>query len=1254
MSIANPVRYDVSRLSEMDLHLFNEGTHARLYDKLGSHVMSAPDGETGTYFAVWAPDAARVAVMGDFNGWDRGSHQLQICGSSGIWEGFIPAVGHGAIYKYSITSRFGGRMLEKADPFAFRQEVPPRTGSLVWALVDAFSDTAWRSAKRRNALAQPMSIYELHIGSWRRVPGEGERPLTYRELAAELPDYVARLGFTHVELMPVMEHPFGGSWGYQLTGYFAPTSRYGDPEDFMALVDALQARGIGVILDWVPSHFPADQHGLGEFDGTHVYEHADERLGFHPDWKSLIFNYGRHEVSSFLLSNACFWLDRYKVDALRVDAVASMLYLDYSRKAGEWIPNEYGGRENLGAIKFLRRLNETVHKQFPDGLTIAEESTSWPMVSRPTYVGGLGFDMKWDMGWMHDTLKFFAHDPVHRKYHHGQLTFRAIYAFTENFVLPLSHDEVVHGKGSLLDKMPGDLWQKFANLRLLYAYMFGTPGKKLLFMGGEIAQWREWGHERSLDWHLLQEGPFHAGMRRLITDLNRLYREEPAMHEMDTNPEGFEWIDCNDAEQSVLVFFRRARSSDALVLVVCNFTPRVRPGYRVGLPRGGAWREVLSSDAQAYGGSGVSNGPAVTTELVSSHGRAHSAELTLPPLGVVFLVHDGVTSTERPLGAVHLGEGRTSFRVWAPRAELVRLAIGDGKRHVDLTPERGGYHAAIVEQAPPGTRYRYQMDEEMELPDPASRLQPEGVHGPSEVVDLGRRSETAWAGRALSSFVTYEIHVGTFTPEGTFDAAAARLDELRDLGITAIEIMPVAAFPGARNWGYDGAYPFAVQASYGGPYGLRRFVDACHARGIAVIVDVVYNHMGPEGTYLAKYGPYFAERYQTLWGGALNFDGEHSDEVRRFFIESALWLVTDLGVDALRLDAVKAVIDMSPRPFLEELGEAIHRRAAELGRVVHVIAEGDANDARLVLPSLGGGFGLDGMWSEDFHHALHALLTGERAGYYEDFGRVEDLAKVYRQGFALTGEVSRWRKRRHGRSPAGLDAKRLVVFAQNHDQAGNRPAGERLAALVSFASQKLAAAATLLAPSLPLLFMGEEYGETAPFLFFVSHGDAALVEAVRRGRAQELAGFGFAGEPVDPALEETFLRSKLGWEKRREGRHAALLAMHKELIRLRRDVPAVAACGFAEAEAVAFEEEKILLLTRRHGPTGTEAALVLAFGEEPVTLTVPLSAGRWAALFESADGRWDGPGAAWPEGIVAGGGSVRLTFAPRSAVLFAK
>ncbi|MDO8531385.1 MAG: 1,4-alpha-glucan branching protein GlgB [Dehalococcoidia bacterium] len=629
------VRYDVTLLSPGDLHLFNEGSHCRLYQALGAHPLSV-GGEDGTYFAVWAPGATQVSVTGEFNGWNRASHLLRPCGQSGIWEGFVPGVGEGAVYKFNVVSRHGGYSVDKADPFAFHTETPPRTASIVWDAAYAWGDQAWMDTRRRrNAREAPIAIYEVHVGSWMRVPEEGNRSLTYREMAPRLAEYVQRMGFTHVEFLPVMEHPFYGSWGYQTTGYFSPTSRYGAPEDFMYLVDYLHQQGIGVILDWVPSHFPSDEHGLAFFDGSHLYEHADPRKGFHPDWKSSIFNYGRHEVRSFLLSSALFWLDRYHADGLRVDGVASMLYLDYSRKEGEWIPNEYGGRENLEAISLLRRLNEEVYKSHPDVQTFAEESTAWPMVSRPTYVGGLGFGTKWDMGWMHDTLLYMSKDPVYRRHHHNALTFRMLYAFTENFVLPLSHDEVVHGKGSLLGRMSGDDWQKFANVRLLLGYMYAQPGKKLLFMGDEFGQWREWEHESGLEWHLLAYAP-HQGLQRWVEDINRLYRNERALHDLDFDSAGFEWIDGGDAAQSVLTFLRKGREPGQSMLVACNFTPVPRHGYRVGVPRPGFWREMLNSDGAEYGGSGAGNAGGVDATPVAWHGRPFSLSLTLPPLAVLF------------------------------------------------------------------------------------------------------------------------------------------------------------------------------------------------------------------------------------------------------------------------------------------------------------------------------------------------------------------------------------------------------------------------------------------------------------------------------------------------------------------------------------------------------------------------------------------------------------------------------------------
>jgi 1,4-alpha-glucan branching enzyme len=635
------VKYNVSLLTDHDIYLFKEGNHFKLYDKLGSRLMTV-DGKQGTLFAVWAPNADKVSVIGDFNDWDKKSHPLSVrWDGSGIWEGFIPSIGHGTVYKYYIVSRYNNYKVEKSDPFAFHCETPPKTASIVWEMSHKWDDSEWMKKRRlSNALNAPISIYEIHLGSWRRVPEEGNRYLTYREIAHYLADYVKEMAFTHVEFLPVMEHPFYGSWGYQTTGHFAPTSRYGIPQDFMYLVDYLHQNGIGVILDWVPSHFPDDVHGLVYFDGTHLYEHADPQKGYHPDWKSYIFNYGRNEVRNFLISSALFWLEKYHIDGFRVDAVASMLYLDYGRKEGEWIPNKYGGKENIEAIDFLKRFNEMVYTNYPDVQTIAEESTAWPMVSRPSYVGGLGFGMKWNMGWMHDTLDYFSTDPIFRKYHHNQLTFSIWYAFSENFVLPLSHDEVVHGKGSLFGKMSGDEWQKYANLRLLYGYMYGHPGKKLLFMGVEFAQWKEWNHDESLEWHVLQD-PFHQGVQRWVRDLNHLYKAEPALYELDFSIEGFEWIDFHNWEQSIISFMRKGRSSDEPVLVICNLTPVPRYNYRVGVPKGGFWKEVLNSDAKIYSGSGHGNSGGLETSPVPAHGKYHSLSITLPPLGILFFKHAG-------------------------------------------------------------------------------------------------------------------------------------------------------------------------------------------------------------------------------------------------------------------------------------------------------------------------------------------------------------------------------------------------------------------------------------------------------------------------------------------------------------------------------------------------------------------------------------------------------------------------------------
>jgi 1,4-alpha-glucan branching enzyme len=623
-----------STLSEFDLYLLAEGTHTRAYEKLGAHL-SERNGHRGVQFAVWAPNAERVSVIGDFNRWNSSADVMRPS-SAGVWEGFVTDIGPGAVYKYHVESRDRRYSVDKADPYGFAAEIRPRTASCVWDLQDySWLDHSWMANRaKNNSLNSPISIYELHLGSWKRVSEEANRWLTYREMAPLLADYVHDAGFTHVELMPIMEHPFDGSWGYQIIGYFAPTSRFGTPSDFMYLIDYLHRKGIGVILDWVPAHFPKDEAGLGYFDGSHLYEHADPKQAEQPDWNTFVFNYGRNEVQNFLISNALFWFDKYHIDGLRVDAVASMLYLDYGKREGEWIPNRYGGRENIEAVHFMRSVNERVYESYPDVMMIAEESTAWPQVSRPTYLGGLGFGFKWNMGWMHDMLDYISQDPVFRSYHHNEITFSLIYAFSENFVLPFSHDEVVYGKGSMLRKMPGDEWQKFANLRLLYGFMFGHPGKKLLFMGDEFGQWSEWNHEASLEWDLLKN-PLHAGLLRWVRDLNTLYRGQPSLHEFDFNAAGFEWVDCKDSQRSIISFLRRGPSAEDQTLFVCNFTPVVRENYRVGVPLEGSWKEVLNSDAPLYGGSGQGNFGGLSTIPLPIHGRSFTLNMRLPPLGVV-------------------------------------------------------------------------------------------------------------------------------------------------------------------------------------------------------------------------------------------------------------------------------------------------------------------------------------------------------------------------------------------------------------------------------------------------------------------------------------------------------------------------------------------------------------------------------------------------------------------------------------------
>ena len=638
----DPYRFP-SMLSDFDLLLLGEGTHYRAYQKLGAHLDTL-EGVSGVRFAVWAPNARRVSVVGDWNGWDGRVHPMRCHPGNGLWEIFIPGLGVNALYKFEIVSARGGPITLKSDPVAFAFEVAtPPTASVVTDLEYAWGDAEWMASRAaRNALDAPLSIYEVHLGSWMRIPEEGNRSLTYRELGERLAAYVAEMGYTHVELLPITEHPFYGSWGYQPIGLYAPTRRYGTPQDFMALVDALHQRGIGVILDWVPAHFPNDPHGLTYFDGTHLYEHEDPRRREHPEWGTRIFNYGRNEVANYLIGSALFWLDAYHIDGLRLDAVASMLYLDYGRQGSDWLPNRFGGRENLEAVSFLRRLNEAVYREHPGAITIAEESTAWPQVSRPTYLGGLGFGFKWNMGWMHDLLAYMAEDPIHRKYHHNHLTFGLLYAWSENFILPLSHDEVVYGKGSLHRKMPGDDWQQFANLRAFYTFMYGHPGKKLLFMGGEFGQTNEWDHETGLDWFLLEMGPYHRGLQRLVRDLNALYRAQPALHQVDFSSEGFQWIDCDDSDASVVSFLRRAKDPEDFLVFICNFTPVVLSHYRVGVPRGGIYQERINTDAAIYGGGNVGNAGHVLAEPSPTHGHPFSLDLTLPPLGTLVFRLDGM------------------------------------------------------------------------------------------------------------------------------------------------------------------------------------------------------------------------------------------------------------------------------------------------------------------------------------------------------------------------------------------------------------------------------------------------------------------------------------------------------------------------------------------------------------------------------------------------------------------------------------
>ena len=913
----------------------------------------------------------------------------------------MPDVAPGARYKYEILAA-DSELTLKADPYAQEAELPPKTASVVTQSTHEWSaaDTDWlRSRRDAEPLDRPMSIYEVHMGSWRLNTLEDNRSLNYIELADELSAYVTDMGFTHIELLPVMHHPFSGSWGYQVTGYFAPSPRYGSPDDFREFVDRLHSNGLGVILDWVPAHFPRDAFALARFDGTALYEHEDPRRGAHPDWGTLVFNFGRHEVRNFLISNALFWLREYHVERdPAVDAVAAMLYLDYSRREGEWIPNEFGGREDLDAVSFLKELNEVIYGREPGVVSAAEESTAWPGVSRPTYIGGLGFGFKWNMGWMHDTLGYFQQDPIYRRYHHHELTFSLLYAFSENFILPLSHDEVVHGKGSLYTKMAGDRWQKLANLRALYGYMWAHPGKKLLFMGQEFAQQSEWRHERSLDWPLLERPDNVNGVQSLCA--------RPSTASTATNRRcgskrlrqlrAFWGLEPNDSDRNVIAFARASKDFERVLVFVTNLSPVPRHWLPARLAAcAGRWREAMNTDSSFYGGSGrrqprgcrnrsdpvartasLRGGDAATAGGALRWSRQSDRYMSLKPL----FHGSGRLPAQRPLG-----DGTVEFRVWASRARKVVIALRLGRRGCSrwMMPGYGVYETVV--DAADGDEYCYVVDGRR-LPDPCSRSQPKGLRGAAPVLDVTPAERSAMPGSA--ELVIYELHVGTFTPEGTFEAAAEHLAELAEIGITAIELMPVAEFLGHHGWGYDGVLHLEhCHFAYGGPGGLAALVAAAHEHGLEVILDVVYNHVGASGVKaLDRFGPYFTSLQvrETPWGEAINFDGPDSDPVREWVLQSAESWIRDYNIDGLRLDAIHSIYDSNA----EHIVAAIVRRVHAVRDDAWVIAESGLNDPRVVrVPELGG-YGCNAAWADDFHHALRTVLTGEREGYYAEFGRL--------------------------------------------------------------------------------------------------------------------------------------------------------------------------------------------------------------------------------------------------------------------------
>ena len=1152
-------------LGDIDTYLLGEGRHRDFANVLGAHVTNI-DGVRGVRFAVWAPNARRVSVVGSFNQWDGRRHPMRLRQGAGVWELFIPRLAAGDIYKFEILGPDGQVLPLKADPVAQATEKPPATGSIVAEPASyEWTDTKWFDERaRRQSLSAPISIYEVHAMSW--LPNAQDGGFGWDELGDKLIPYVQAMGFTHIELMPIMEHPFGGSWGYQPLAQFAPTARLGAPAGFARFVDRCHAAELGVILDWVPAHFPTDAHGLARFDGTALYEHADPKEGFHRDWNTLIYNHGRNEVRGFLIGSALYWLEQFHVDGIRVDAVASMLYRDYSRPAGEWVPNKFGGRENLEAIEFFHELSRAMTDRASGCVLIAEEFYRVPRCLT-SYIGRwprVRLQVEHGLDARQPTLH--GGDSINRRWHHGKITFGLVYAFSEHFVLPLSHDEVVYGKGSLIQKMTGDRWQKFAALRAYLAFMWTHPGRKLLFMGGEFAQWHEWNHDVGLDWSQLDEHD-HKGVQTAVRDLNQLYRAEGALHARDSEVECFRWIIIDDADQSIFAYLRLGGEGHRPILVVCNFSPVPRYGYRIGVPAAGAWLELLNTDAACYGGGDVGNSGGVQASPVGSNAQPYSVGTDVASTSLIDFrcgVNNEIVQSGPLLhGPTFLGSGRVQFSIWAPDVDRVTLQLLHTEP-LPLSSIGGGWHQ-VEALASTGDTYSFLLPDGRKIPDPASRLQADDVHSDSVLVDptTFSRKEDNWINRPWHEAVVYELHVGL---AGGFKAAQSRLKQLASIGFTAVQLMPIADFPGKRNWGYDGVLPFAPDRAYGTPEELRTFIDVAHAEGLMVFLDVVYNHFGPDGAYLHVYAKsFFDNTVHTPWGAAINFE---EPAVYSFFLQNALMWLNDYGFDGLRFDAVHQI---SPASVLPRLANDIRANARH---PVHLILENENNAASLLLGPTAKLF--DAQWADDWHHCVHVLLTGENEGYYSDFQSAsEKLATCMSEGFVYQGQASPHQGKPRGEPSAGLPTTAFVTCLQNHDQIGNRALGERLTNLADAESLRAAVALLLLSPNIPMTFMGEETGSQAPFLFFTDH-EAGLADLVREGRRKEFAHFAaFQDEKQraqipDPNAEATFLMSR---DLPDPAASSSWIAFYTQLLELRRSyvIPGLEECCSLGAEALGAE-----------------------------------------------------------------------------------